>query len=140
MTRFPIKAGSASAATSLTIAVATFVDVIAPIYFSFVLKSPQRLLRHASHFLPHSVQILRGHSRPDLVDLYSPVLGAASLPRARPRPARNPRRQQLRILTHELRQIIPHFRSALRPQAPLSPSGQPYGSRPPAHSPEPPTS
>ncbi len=35
MTRFPTSTGKASAATSFTIAFATFVEVIAPIYSPF---------------------------------------------------------------------------------------------------------
>src|SRR5882757_9628246 len=92
MTRFPIRARNASAATSFTIAFARLADVIVDIsllndclgvfYAPSPLKctgcrrcglllSAKSLRSQPGNFLTHSIEIFLIHSRLDLFDLYA---------------------------------------------------------------------
>src|SRR6476469_2878140 len=130
MTRFPIRDGNASAATSFTIAFARLADVIVDISllsdclgalfapFSLKrtglqamrigLKAANGLRSQPGYFLTHPIEIFLIHSRLDLLDLYagrSPV-GCISCGRLGAASAGDSRGQQLGILLHEARQIF----------------------------------
>src|ERR1700742_1801355 len=76
--RFPSSTGKASTATSFTIALATLVEVIAPIDspclscqpvgWSLVLHTPQGLRRHAHDLFSYPLHFFRAHSRFDTVE------------------------------------------------------------------------
>src|ERR1017187_9172275 len=117
MTRFPTKAGRASAATSFTIALATLADVIIAIHSPKLTRlfCPSFEIRHsclpclyaAQNLLPHPFHLFGTHSRPD--PLYVHALGTFSRRLVRggnPRSSGYPRRQELWILAHEVAQIF----------------------------------
>src|SRR5689334_14030463 len=73
-----------------------------------LLHPPQRLRSKPRYFLSNPLQLVLAHSRLDLVDINSARPRRDRVPccRARAAAARNPRRQQFRILFHEFAQII----------------------------------
>src|ERR1017187_3981314 len=119
MTRFPTSTGKASAATSFTIAFATFVELIAAIRspnFAFrrafrpVLgtssQPPQGLRRHAHDFLSSPPHLFRAHAWPDLLEGHRlSTLRWRLEGRRHSGPPRDASWKKLRVFVHEGGQI-----------------------------------